>query len=135
MVKKIKMKKEIETLGDIKKLVNSFYDKVREDELLAEIFNTVIQNRWPEHLEKMYRFWQTVLLGEHTYFGSPFVPHARLPVEKQHFERWLNLFYETVDEYFIGELAEKAKWQGERMAQMFNMKIEHYRNHPSQKIL
>lgn len=129
------MKKEIETLEDIKNLVNSFYDKVREDELLAEIFNTVIQNRWPEHLEKMYRFWQTVLLGEHTYFGSPFVPHARLPVEKQHFERWLNLFYETVDEYFIGELAEKAKWQGERMAQMFNMKINHYRSHPNQKVL
>jgi len=131
----MKMKKEIETLEDIKKLVNSFYGKVREDELLAEIFNTVIQNRWPEHLEKMYRFWQTVLLGEHTYIGSPFVPHARLPVEKQHFERWLKLFYITVDEYFTGELAEKAKWQGERMAQMFNMKIEHYRNHPTQKIL
>lgn len=129
------MKKEIETLEDIKTLVNSFYDKVREDELLADIFNNIIQNRWPVHLEKMHRFWQTVLLEEHTYFGSPFVPHAQLPVEKQHFERWLKLFYETVDEYFIGELAEKAKWQGKRMAQMFNMKIDHYRSHPNQKVL
>jgi len=129
------MKKEIETIEDIKKLVNSFYGKVREDDLLADIFNNIIQDRWSEHLEKMYRFWQTVLLEEHTYFGSPFVPHAKLPVEKQHFERWLKLFYETIDEYFIGELAEKAKWQGERMAQMFNMKIDHYRNHPNQKVL
>lgn len=129
------MKKEIETLEDIKTLVNSFYDKVREDELLADIFNNIIQNRWPVHLEKMHRFWQTVLLEEHTYFGSPFVPHAQLPIEKQHFERWLKLFYETVDEYFIGELAEKAKWQGKRMAQMFNMKIDHYRSHPNQKVL
>ena len=129
------MKKEIETLEDIKTLVNSFYDKVREDELLADIFNNIIQNRWPVHLEKMHRFWQTVLLEEHTYFGSPFVPHAQLPVEKQHFERWLKLFYETVDEYFIGELDEKSKWQGKRMAQMFNMKIDHYRSHPNQKVL
>ncbi|MBI2281115.1 MAG: group III truncated hemoglobin [Bacteroidetes bacterium] len=106
-----------------------------EDDLLADIFNNIIQDRWSEHLEKMYRFWQTVLLEEHTYFGSPFVPHAKLPVEKQHFERWLKLFYDTIDEYFIGELAEKAKWQGERMAQMFNMKIDHYRNHPNQKVL
>lgn len=129
------MKKEIETIEDIKNLVNSFYGKVREDDLLADIFNNIIQDRWSEHLEKMYRFWQTVLLEEHTYFGSPFVPHAKLPVEKQHFERWLKLFYDTIDEYFIGELAEKAKWQGERMAQMFNMKIDHYRNHPNQKVL
>ena len=129
------MKKEIETIEDIKKLVDSFYSKVREDELLADIFNNIIQDRWPEHLEKMYRFWQTVLLEEHTYYGSPFKPHATLPVSQNHFERWLKLFYDTADEYFIGELAEKAKWQGERMAQMFNMKIEHYRNHPTQKIL
>jgi len=129
------MKKDIETIEDIKKLVDSFYGKIREDQSLADIFNNIIQDRWSEHLEKMYRFWQTVLLEEHTYFGSPFVPHAKLPVNKEHFEKWLELFYATVDEYFIGELAEKAKWQGERMAQMFNMKIEHYRNNPSQKVL
>ncbi|MCB0409854.1 MAG: group III truncated hemoglobin [Flavobacteriales bacterium] len=126
---------DIINLDDVKLVVDCFYEKVRNDEQLKDVFNNVIQDRWPAHLEKMYRFWQTVLLGEHTYFGSPFVPHARLPVEKQHFERWLNLFYETVDEYFIGELAEKAKWQGERMAQMFNMKINHYRSHPNQKVL
>jgi hemoglobin len=132
MKKLIIMVKEIETIDDIKKLVDNFYGRIREDEILADIFNKIIQNRWPEHLEKMYRFWQTVLLEEHTYMGSPFLPHAQLPVNKEHFEKWLTLFYATVDEYFIGELADRAKWQGERMAQMFNMKIEHYRNNPSQ---
>ncbi|MCB9364929.1 MAG: group III truncated hemoglobin [Flavobacteriales bacterium] len=127
------MKKEIEDIEDIKKLVDNFYGKIREDELLADIFNNIIKNRWPEHLEKMYRFWQTVLLEEHTYNGSPFLPHAQLPVNKEHFEQWLKLFNATVDEYFVGELAERAKWQGDRMALMFNMKIEHYRNNPSQK--
>lgn len=127
------MKKDIENIEDIKKLVDNFYGKIREDELLADIFNNIIQNRWPEHLKKMYSFWQTVLLEEHTYNGSPFLPHAKLPVSKYHFDRWLELFNATVDEYFIGELAERAKWQGDRMALMFNMKIEHYRNNPSQK--
>jgi hemoglobin len=89
----------------------------------------VIQDRWPEHLEKMYRFWQTVLLEEHTYYGSPFVPHAKLPVDKEHFDRWLQLFYKTVDQFFAGEKAERAKWQGERMAEMFLSKIQYYRNH------
>lgn len=51
------MKKEILTLDDIKLLVDSFYEKVRLDDLLKNIFEEKIQNRWPEHLEKMYRFW------------------------------------------------------------------------------
>ncbi len=128
-------RKNISNLDDIKLLVDSFYDKVREDDLLKNIFNDVIQDRWPEHLEKMYRFWQTVLLGDHTYFGSPFVPHAELPVEKSHFDRWMKLFVETVDTYFIGEKAERAKWQGDRMAEMFLSKIEYYRNNTAKPLL
>lgn len=127
-------KQDISSFDDIKQLVDSFYSRVRHDELLGPVFNAFIKD-WSEHLPKMYSFWQTVLLEEHTYFGSPFVPHAKLPVEKQHFERWLKLFNETVDEYFVGDLAEKAKWQGERMAQMFNMKIDHFRNNPNQKVI
>lgn len=116
--------KDILNIDDVKQLVNTFYGKVRKDELLAPIFNSRIKDRWPEHLEKMYRFWQTVLLGEQTYFGAPFVPHARLPVEGLHFDRWVNLFHETVDELFTGEKAEEAKWRGSKMADVFQVKIE-----------
>jgi hemoglobin len=122
------MKKDISTLDDIKNLVNQFYGKVREDELLATIFNSRIEDRWPHHLEKMYSFWQTVLLDEHTYYGSPFVPHAKLPVDASHFERWLLLFNQTVDSLFEGEKATRAKWQGQRMAEMFQSKIDYYKN-------
>jgi hemoglobin len=117
------MQQDILSLDDIKQLVNTFYGKVREDKELAPIFNERIQDRWPEHLEKMYRFWQTVLLEEQTYFGAPFVPHADLPVEALHFEKWLKLFNETVDELFSGEKAEEAKWRGKRMAMVFQAKI------------
>lgn len=68
------MKNEILNLTDVKQLVDTFYEKVREDELLNPIFNNVIKEHWPEHLEKMYKFWQTILLEEHTYFGSPLFP-------------------------------------------------------------
>lgn len=122
------MKKDIADIEDIKLLVNRFYDSVREDELLGPIFNDVIKDRWPEHLEKMYRFWQTVLLEEHTYYGSPFPPHAKLPVEQQHFERWTKLFFATIDNHFDGELAYEAKWRAQKMAEMFNYKIDYYRN-------
>ncbi|HOZ82919.1 MAG TPA: group III truncated hemoglobin [Bacteroidia bacterium] len=120
--------RDIENINDIQLLVDSFYGKIRDDEKLGHIFNGIIKDRWPEHLEKMYRFWQTILLEDQTYFGSPFVPHAKMPVDKTHFEQWIKLFSETVDENFVGEKAEQAKWQGQRMAEMFHYKIEYIKN-------
>ncbi|GAA0892685.1 hypothetical protein GCM10009122_23640 [Fulvivirga kasyanovii] len=122
------MNKEILELADIRLLVDSFYDKVREDDRLASVFNEKIGDQWPKHLERMYRFWQTILLEEHTYHGSPFAPHAGLPVNRAHFDRWLYLFYQTVDENFTGELAREAKWRAGKMAQMFLYKIEYHKN-------
>lgn len=122
------MKNDIITLTDIQLLVDNFYSKIKVDDLLGGIFNGVIKDRWPQHLEKMYRFWQTVLLDEYTYQGTPFPPHAQLPVEQHHFDRWLKLFNETVDELFAGTKAERAKWQGQRMAEMFLSKIIYYRD-------
>jgi len=124
----MKKREDIQNLEDIKILVNEFYDSIRKDELLGPIFNSIIKNRWSEHLEKMYSFWQTVLLEEHTYYGSPFPPHAQMPIEKLHFDQWIKLFSNTVDNYFQGEKADKAKWQGSRMADMFLFKIEYYRD-------
>ncbi|TXJ22462.1 MAG: group III truncated hemoglobin [Chitinophagaceae bacterium] len=128
-------KKDITTIEDIKLLVDTFYGKIRIDLLLGGIFNGVIKDRWPEHLEKMYRFWQTVLLDEHTYFGSPFPPHAELPVEQKHFDAWLKLWHETIDEHFTGAKADEAKWRGDKMAVMFLSKIEYYRNNSAKPLL
>jgi hemoglobin len=128
-------RKDISNLEDIKTLVDNFYQVVRKDKLLGKIFNGVIQDRWPVHLDKMYRFWQTVLLSEHTYYGSPFAPHAKLPVSDTHFERWMKLFVETIDLHFAGPKAEEAKWRAEKMAKMFQIKIDHYQNRPHQPLL
>lgn len=126
---------DLKDIKDVQLMVDTFYETIRKDDLLADIFNKVIQDKWPQHLEKMYRFWQTVLFDEHTYFGSPFVPHAKLPVEKQHFDRWVQLFNSTVDSLFVGVRAERAKWQGERMATMFLYKINYYQENSSTPLL
>ncbi|GJM33335.1 MAG: hypothetical protein DHS20C18_23360 [Saprospiraceae bacterium] len=129
------MVRDIENIEDIQLMVDSFYAKVRKDDLLGNIFNGVIQDRWPAHLDKMYRFWQTVLLQDHTYYGSPFSPHVKLPVTKKHFERWLQLFSETIEENFTGEKAKEAKWRAEKMAEMFLRKIEYYRDSSAKPLL
>jgi len=122
------LKKQIETFDDIKLLVDSFYSKVRKDELLSPIFNKIIVDKWPQHLEKMYRFWQTILLEEYTNSGNPFLAHANLAITEVHFERWLSLFYGVLDSFFEGKTAEKAKLQGEKMAKIFAAKMEYIKN-------
>ncbi len=131
----MKEAKDIITLEDVKRLVDVFYEKVRQDELLAPIFNERIKDRWPDHLEKMYAFWQTVLLNEPTYAGSPFPPHANLPVNHSHFERWMELFIQTIDTLFQGEKANDAKWRAGRMAELFESKIEYYRSRGSSGLI
>src|SRR5690606_27850645 len=122
------IRNDIASMDDIRLLVDSFYGAVQQHPLLAPIFNGVIGGRWPEHLEKMYRFWQTVLLGEHTYYGSPFPPHAKLPVGDEHFRTWLALWHAAIDRHFSGPKADEAKWRGDKMAVMFLSKINHYQN-------
>jgi hemoglobin len=126
------MKKEIANIQDIRLLVDSFYSKVKEDELLSDIFQKKIGDKWPEHLEKMYRFWQTILLEEPTYSGRPFPPHAQLPVSKEHFDRWISLFNQTIDDHFTGEKALEAKWRAGKMAELFLHKIDYFKNNPNQ---
>ena len=127
--------KDIITSEDIKTLVDAFYEKIRHDELLAPIFNERIQDQWPQHLEKMYSFWQTVLLNEQTYSGSPFPPHAQLPINHSHFEKWIELFISTIDELYKGDKSTEAKWRASKMAEMFKNKIEYYRDKGSKQIL
>lgn len=128
-------KQKIASLEQVKKLVDVFYGKIRNDALLSPIFENAIGEHWDAHLDKMYKFWQTVLLEEHTYYGSPFLPHAKLPVTKEHFNQWLALFNETVDSEFTGELAEEAKWRAQKMAEMFQLKIEYSRQNNSKPLL
>lgn len=127
--------KDIKNIEDIQQFVNEFYGKVQKDELIGPIFNERIEGRWPAHLAKMYTFWETILLGNQTYFGSPFPPHANLPVEKKHFDRWLEIFHSTINHLFEGEIAEEAKWRAGKMAQMFQFKINHIQTNPGKSLV
>ena len=110
---------DIETTADIRKLVDRFYDGVKRDPLLAPVFNDIAAVDWPSHLATLYAFWETLLLGSGTYQGAPFAKHAVLPVEKAHFDRWLQLFLATVDENFSGPKAEEAKGRALSIADTF----------------
>ncbi|MCP2044453.1 group III truncated hemoglobin [Pontibacter sp. HSC-36F09] len=117
-------KHDITGLEDIKVLVDEFYTLVRNDELLAPIFLFRLNTYWKPHLEKMYTFWNAALFGVRGYTGNPFAKHATMPVDGEHFERWLSLFIGTVDTYFEGPMAEEAKKRALIMATNFERRID-----------
>jgi hemoglobin len=119
------MVNDISTRQDIEKMVESFYSKVRDNELLGPIFDRVIGNNWSVHLNKMYDFWETILLNKKTYWGRPFPPHLKLEVTKIHFDTWQQLFQENIDELFEGDRAAEAKKRAVLMAALFHSKYEH----------
>ncbi|AMM50544.1 SEC-independent protein translocase TATC [Rufibacter sp. DG15C] len=116
-------KPDITTEEDIKRLVDTFYDHVNQDELLGPVFNDFAKVDWDHHLPNMYKFWSTVLFGSMAYKGQPFPKHMGLPVERTHFTRWIHLFTQTIDELFSGEMAEQAKQKAVSIANIFQMKM------------
>jgi hemoglobin len=121
-------KYDITGIHDIKLLVDDFYRKVGQDELLAPIFNFRLSTNWEPHLEKMYTFWNAALFGIKGYHGNPFSKHATMKIEETHFQRWLNMFNETVNMHFEGPCAEDAKKKALAMADMFRHKLRTNKN-------
>ena len=81
----------------IERVVRAFYAKVRDDAVLAPIFEARIRD-WEPHLQQMCAFWSSVALMSGRYHGTPMVKHMPLPVDAAHFDRWLALFEATAHE-------------------------------------
>src|SRR6476661_6226371 len=113
--------------AEIETLVNTFYQKVRGDDVLGFIFEDVAGTDWSTHLPKMYAFWETVLFRSGGYSGNPVAAHARLTpltaMGKPQFDRWQLLFRGTVDELFAGPNAEHIKNCASDMANVIFSRI------------
>lgn len=120
-------KKDITTREDVYLLVSSFYDKVKKDKVLGPFFEVI--EDWDEHLEKLTDFWQSNLFLKTRYYGNPLEAHIKADnandnaISELHFGLWLNLWFETIDSLFEGDIAQNAKQRARKMATFMNMSI------------
>ncbi|MFZ1561319.1 MAG: group III truncated hemoglobin [Saprospiraceae bacterium] len=116
--------KDITGRVEIELLVNTFYEKVSKNKGLSPMFAEV---HWETHLPVMYDFWENVMFHTGNYSGNPMVKHHMVhqkhPLTKQHFEMWLLLFEETVDDFFSGPNAILIKERARSIAIIMEMKI------------
>ena len=122
------MKRKIENSADIKHLVDTFYEKVIVDESIGFIFTDIIQLDWEVHMPIMYSFWESVLLSKPSYSGNPVLRHIKLnqktPLTEAYFDKWLELWFSTLDENFEGDIASSAKEKATMMKELMLYKIK-----------
>ena len=121
-------RKEIETREDVFLLVDTFYKKVRKDDLLGPIFNRRITD-WDSHLQHLTDFWESNLFFRNRFRGNPLEKHKEVDAENAysinelHFGVWLNLWFQTVDELFAGDKANIAKNRARNMGTFIHLAI------------
>jgi hemoglobin len=109
------MKEETISRENIGRMVMGFYTKVLDDEIVGPFFIAKLgddmQNEyWKPHLALLVDFWSSIALGETSYRGNPFMPHTQLgELNREVFERWLSLFWATLDEVYTPEIAAQFK--------------------------
>lgn len=117
--------KEIENRADVYLLVSTFYNKIKEDDFIGPIFLKIIpDNEWESHLQKLTDFWETNLFFVRKFKGNPMKAHKDVDaqfnhsISQEHFGRWLQLWFNTVDELFHGNKATEAKERARNIASM-----------------
>ncbi len=120
--------RDLENRDDINKLVKSFYSKVRKNEEIGYFFNNSIQD-WDTHLEKLTDFWESNLFFTGSFKGNPAIAHVKVDQEhdhsitEYHFGIWMNLWFQTIEELFEGEMAQRLKNNARKMSTHLFLRI------------
>ena len=118
---------DIETRADCERLVREFYARAFADPIIGFLFTDVAKLDLEAHVPRITAFWETILLGARSYGGGAFAPHAALNAKvrllRGHFDRWVTIWCETVDDHFAGKRAELAKAHARRVATAFHGRL------------
>ena len=119
--------RDLDDEAEIAEMVRRFYVDVAQDDVLGPMFNEVARVDWSEHLPKLTAFWCRALLCQPGYEGNPYRSHlgvhARQPFTRAHFERWLELFHETLGGGWEGPKVEHAKSFASKVAMVHSKQL------------
>jgi hemoglobin len=117
---------DVATRKNIEEIVDRFYDKLLKDEKLSHIFKPI---NLEKHLPVVCNFWENMLFQTGNYSGGMMWVHLqqneKTPLTAELFERWLALFFMTIDEGFQGGNADFMKKKALEIGQIMNAKIQH----------
>ncbi len=120
-------KKDIATRADIEYLIRSFYEKALIDDQIGFIFTDIAKIDLESHLPHLFDFWENILLKPNGYKRNVLKVHLdlneKVNLKPAHFESWLALFSNTIDELFEGVIANSAKNKALSIATVMRTKL------------
>jgi hemoglobin len=109
----------------LERLIRAFYTAARTDPLIGPMFDGV--DDWEHHIATITEFWASVALMTGSYHGQPMAKHVKLPLQPEHFARWLALFEQTARAVCSQQGAELLIEKSQRIAQSLQMGISVHR--------
>lgn len=109
---------DLDSRTQVHDMVVAFYRAIVFDEVLEPVFDEIAEVDWPSHIPRLVDYWCRILLGDPSYTGAMLAAHqhvdARAAFRPEWFDRWHQLFVETVDAGWSGPGADRAKAHAER---------------------
>ena len=122
-------KRDIATRADLEEMLTAFYKKVFKDEVISHFFLEVVPLSLEHHIPVITDFWESVLLDGKGYRKNVMALHQDInrlsSIKKEHLDRWIKIFSETVDEFFEGSKANLAKQRAQSIATMMDIKMNY----------
>ena len=119
--------KDIVTRQDIELFVHRFYDVVKQDQRIGVIFTDVVKMNWDHHIPLITDFWETILLDNPVYKNNAMEVHYHInrifPLKKEHFDAWLKIFNNTLDDMYKGPVTELAKKRAAAISAVMEFKM------------
>lgn len=108
--------------AQLTRLVHSFYARVREDDQIGPLFNAAVED-WDDHLDRLVRFWSSVMLTSGRYKGSPMAAHRQHAetMTPAMFDRWLAIWAEVTNEIVSGPAAAALQTKAAHIAESLKL--------------
>lgn len=105
--------------ADVVRLVETFYLRVRRDDLLSPFFEARVRD-WAAHHSLLVAFWSSLLRGTRRFHGAPVSCHLGMAgLTEAMFLRWLILFRQTTADCDNEAMRREADAAALRMANHF----------------
>ena len=119
--------RDLENREDIVQLLTSFYQKVFADELIGHFFTEVVPLNLETHIPVIADFWEAIVFNTHGYQKNVMEIHRQISelskIRKEHLDRWVQIFSQTIDEMFEGKKAILMKQRARSVATLMEIKF------------
>ncbi|MGZ3851945.1 MAG: group III truncated hemoglobin [Flavisolibacter sp.] len=123
------MKKDIETREELEKFLWAFYERAFADELIGRFFAEVVPLDLDTHVPVIANFWESVAFNKPSYRKNVMEVHQHIhdlsSIKKEHLDRWVKLFTETLTDNFDGARTELMKQRARSIATLMDIKLNH----------